>query len=332
MKNLIKSTDFKVYLSLLVYATAILFIISPDSYVHDLTGHVDSAVFFMCGKAWMNGMIPYVDFADSKGPLLWLIEGIGYLISHYDYIGVFWLSCFCYSITFFICYKIGALLTQSKRAGYIVALLMAFPYFCLLFHFEIRAEDWCQPFIAASLYVLLKAILRPAPSSARLMGIVFGLSFMVAMLIKWTIGVMMLSFFVSGFIILVKRKPSYAAGYSLYFLAAAVVLFLPFGIYMAVTDSFGAFIREYFLNTTKTVSGSGFLRFALGYGKDIAWLFSLKSLYILYIATIFLYYRRHRNITTFPFWIGLFFLAISINMITGITTLMQFLRLQSFLP
>ena len=27
----------------------------------------------------MNGLTPYVDFTDSKGPLLWLIYGIGYL-------------------------------------------------------------------------------------------------------------------------------------------------------------------------------------------------------------------------------------------------------------
>ena len=42
-------------------------------------GHNDSAWFFMCGKAVMNGLTPYVDFTDSKGPLLWLIYGIGYL-------------------------------------------------------------------------------------------------------------------------------------------------------------------------------------------------------------------------------------------------------------
>ena len=29
----------------------------------------------------MNGMVPYVDFTDSKGPSLWLIYGIGYLLS-----------------------------------------------------------------------------------------------------------------------------------------------------------------------------------------------------------------------------------------------------------
>jgi hypothetical protein len=47
----------------------------------------------MCGKALLNGMVPYVDFSDSKGILLWFIYGIGYLIDNYSDVGVFWLAC-----------------------------------------------------------------------------------------------------------------------------------------------------------------------------------------------------------------------------------------------
>ena len=78
----------------------ILFLVSPDSYTHDLFNRTDTAWFFMCGKAWMNGMIPYVDFADSKGPLLWLIYGLGYLFSPYNYIGVFWISFIMYAFVY----------------------------------------------------------------------------------------------------------------------------------------------------------------------------------------------------------------------------------------
>jgi len=100
--------------------------------------------------------------------------------------------------------------------GYATALLMAFPYFCCLFHYEVRAEDWCQPFIAASLYCLLKEILRPSAKSASAMGIVFGLSFMAALLIKWSVAVMTMSFAASGLVILVRRKRP-VAGYILCF-------------------------------------------------------------------------------------------------------------------
>lgn len=77
-----------------IISFCVLFFLSPDSYTHDLYDRIDTGWFFTCGKAWMNGMIPYVDFADSKGPLLWLIFGIGYLLSPNNYLGMFWISVF----------------------------------------------------------------------------------------------------------------------------------------------------------------------------------------------------------------------------------------------
>lgn len=306
--------SLKVWLSLLFYVSVIIFVISPDSYFHNSMDHVDSAWFFMEGKAWMNGMIPYVDFTDSKGPLLFLITGMGYLISSYNFIGVFWLSCLWYSITLFFCYKIGTLLTQSQRKGYVVALLMAFPYFCCLFHYETRAEDWCQPFLAASLYYLLKEILHPTKDTSRNAGIIFGITFMATLLIKWSIAVMSLSFVASVLLILMKRKQSILS-FCICFAISAIVIFIPFGIYMYFTDSLGAFAYEYFLNTGKTVSEGGLFGFIKSYCKDIAKLLIKdgKYLYIIYLVAIFCYSRKKHSLTILPFLCGLFFVAISIR-------------------
>ena len=119
--NRLFSLDKKVLFALAALATLLLFIISPDSYTHDLYARYDSAWFFMCGKAWMEGLTPYVDFADSKGPLLWLIYGIGYLISPYNYIGVFWLSCLWYSIIFYITYLTARIFLSGRRQAVVCA-------------------------------------------------------------------------------------------------------------------------------------------------------------------------------------------------------------------
>jgi len=313
MNYLKKSTNLKVWLSLFVYVTAILFVISPDSYLHNGLDHVDSAWFFMDGKALMNGLIPYVDYTDSKGPLLFLLNGIGYLISNYDYIGVFWRSCLWYSITLFFCYKTGTLLTQSRRKGYIVALLMAFPYFCCLFHYETRAEDWCQPFIAASLYCLLKEILRPTRRSQYIAGLSFGITFVATLLIKWSIAVMSLSFVASVVWLLYKRRQSMMK-YCVCFTVGAVLMFLPFGVYMIATNSFEAFVHEYFFNTGMTVSEGGAFGFVYGYCKSVAKLFIMKGRYwyVIYMIAIFCYYRKHSSLTLCPLLCGLFFLALTI--------------------
>ncbi len=47
------------WLIMLVMATAIMMLLSRDSYLYLLGPRCDSAWFFMCGKAWMNGMVPY---------------------------------------------------------------------------------------------------------------------------------------------------------------------------------------------------------------------------------------------------------------------------------
>lgn len=314
MKKLNFSTDVKVYLSLLVYVITILFVISPDSYLYDITMHGDSATFFMCGKAWMNGMIPYVDFADSKGPLLWLINGIAYLISNYTYIGVYWLLCFNFSLTLFICYKIGCLLTESKRMGYVVALLMALLYFDYYFYGEAKSEGWCHPLIAISLYYLLKEALCPTHKSARIAGVILGMSMMGAILIKWSVGVMMLSFFISTLILRAKRHQA-VTGHILRFMGGAASVFIPFAIYFIATDSFGAFVHEYFINTGKTVGENGMSNFVTSYFHDIVQFTKYKPhlLVVLYISAIYYFYRKHRDITYLPFACGVVFVAIAIK-------------------
>ena len=151
---------YKDYIYLSAFLWVVLFMISPDSYTHLLFDRDDSAVFFTSGKALMNGMTPYVDFADSKGPLLWLIYGIGYLISHYDYTGVFWLSWIAYSITFSFIFRISRIFLDDNKLSFIASVAMIMFVFYPWFHYEVKSEDWCQPFVAASIYYACRMIYK----------------------------------------------------------------------------------------------------------------------------------------------------------------------------
>ena len=99
-------------------------------------------LFFISGKALMNGLRPYVEFADSKGPLLWLIYGIGYLLSPQSYTGVYVVSIFAYAGIFYFNYKTALLLLRDEGRAWAVTLLMTVAYFWPWFHFEVRAEDF----------------------------------------------------------------------------------------------------------------------------------------------------------------------------------------------
>ena len=73
---------------IVVLVPLMLLMLSIDSPCYEVWGRLDSSWFFTSGKAWMNGMTPYVDFADSKGPLLWLMNHtemrLANLIGHGD--------------------------------------------------------------------------------------------------------------------------------------------------------------------------------------------------------------------------------------------------------
>ena len=50
--------------------------------------------YFSMGKALFNGKVIYRDILDQKGPLLYFIYGIAYLISHQDFFGLYIIEIF----------------------------------------------------------------------------------------------------------------------------------------------------------------------------------------------------------------------------------------------
>jgi len=191
-----QKSNIKIWVVLFLFVCFLEFWVSINSYTHDLFVRIDSAIFFMCGKAWMNGMMPYVDFVDSKGPLLWLINGIAYLLSHHNYLGVFWLECLFHTITFFFCYKIGCLFLSDQKMALLGSMLMAIAFFCGAYHYETSAEDFCQPFITGGLFYTLRVISGPQrDKDVKIASFVAGVGFAATLLIKFTIAAMILIFF-----------------------------------------------------------------------------------------------------------------------------------------
>ena len=269
------------YCACLIFVFTLFFIISADSYTHDLWYRNDSAWFYLSGKAWMNGMIPYVDFSDSKGPLLFLIYGIGYLICPYNYIGVFWVSVFWYSAIFFMLYKLCGLFLKDDKLSLATSLSMALAIFLPFHDTEFRAEDLCMLFIVISFYELCKIIYSENNSLFRgcfVIGICLGATF----LIKFSITAMMLIFLVVGLYYLIREKKNvlHPVGYVI---TGLFVVFLPFFVYMVCTDSLEPFWREYILNTLVTVQGSASVKTSL---MEITYIFANTERFFVLIMGI----------------------------------------------
>lgn len=244
------------------WSVAVLLLLSIDSPLHGLYGHNDSAWFFMCGKAVMNGLTPYVDFADSKGPLLWLVYGIGYLLSPRNYVGVWILSSLVYAFTFYYNYLTARLLLGDDRRAMLVTLLMPLAYFLPWFHYEMRAEDFCNLPVAVSLYYLFRVLYGSgaAQPAVRRVGLVLGACFMALVLMKWSIAIMQASMIAFALWYLMWEKQEY--GLAKWVACGMAAVALPFVVWLGAAGALGGFFEEYFVNTFRTVSSDkGFLSF-----------------------------------------------------------------------
>lgn len=238
-----------------LWALLILFFVSPDSYTHDMFYRWDSAWFFTCGKAWVEGLRPYIDFADSKGPVLWLIHAVAYLLSPYNYLGLFWLSVVLYGIIFYIDYKIANLFLHDSRLSWLVVLFLPLVYFNPWYHFEISAEDWCQPIISLVVYRIVKLIYTQehTPKALCVTGFILGFGLIWTLLIKFSLTVMLGVTECYCLYYLVRERMNIAKPL-LFFFLGLLSLSLPMAAYMQWTGVFEAFITEYFVNTLQTVS------------------------------------------------------------------------------
>jgi len=235
----------KICLSLGIFVITILLFISPDSYIHDLYGHVDSSIFFIYGKAWMNGMIPYTDFTEPKGPLLFLIYGLGYLLSNYDCIGVFWISCLFYMGVYYYTFKLAGIFKNDRRWQFFIAIAMSIAWFNPLVHYEIKTEDFAQFFFVVTFYYTCLLLYANERGKLVLASSLFGISFGALFMLKFNLAAMIA---VLGMYILFYawREKRFSISLTYMFFGGMIVV-LPFLVYFLVYgNGLGTFISEYF--------------------------------------------------------------------------------------
>ena len=72
-----------------IVSICFLTICSRSSFIYIFNNWDDANSYFTMGKVMMNGGVFYRDSFDQKGPLLYFIYGLAYLISHNTFRGVF---------------------------------------------------------------------------------------------------------------------------------------------------------------------------------------------------------------------------------------------------
>jgi hypothetical protein len=143
---------FKAYIPQLVIAAFTVFILfsstaSPFTFVYP---EFDSAVYLYVSKMWARGYIPYADVWDNKGPVLYFINTLGYVL-----LGGFgpWLvQLACCYLTALFAYKVSLNLGCGKAAGVAAGFYMAAVTYTL--HWGgVISEEYGLPAMMATLYI-----------------------------------------------------------------------------------------------------------------------------------------------------------------------------------
>lgn len=207
---------------------------------------VDVNIFFTIGKGMVHGLVPYKDLFDQKGPLLFLIYGIGSLISNSTYYGIFLLEVISFTIFLYYAIKIIKLLKADKYIYVIIPILATLLCTSYSFAHGGSAEEFCFPYFSITLYYTLKFIgtKKVSPMELFINGFLAGLVFMI----KYTLLGLWFGYMLIIILeLLTHRKIKEIFLASIIFLLGMSIPFSLFLLYFKINNGLKEFIDTYFI-------------------------------------------------------------------------------------
>ena len=114
----------------------------------------DSAVFQALGKYWLEGFLPYKDLFDHKGPLLHLINTLGYVI--YPRAGVMVLQIIFLYLSCLFIWRAMELYSSSKWKIFFMLLTLLF--YATNYEEGNHVEDYSVLFLSMAVYCFLRSL------------------------------------------------------------------------------------------------------------------------------------------------------------------------------
>ena len=201
------------------------------SFRYDFLGG-DSSIFQSVGKYWAQGYLPYVDLFEHKGPLLFLINAIGYVI--YPRAGIMVPQIICLYLSCVFVWR--AMKLYSSKWNLLFFLLVLIHYAA---HYQEgnHVEEYSVLFLSAAVYFFLRALKDSEGKKffhPPLYGFIYGFGFGACILIRASDAAQICcqSLLVAIFLLQARDFKNLLQNF-LSFCAGFAVIFLPFVIYFA---------------------------------------------------------------------------------------------------
>ncbi len=205
----------------------------------------DSAQFLTIGQNWAEGRIPYRDLFDHKGPVIFFVDALGFLLGGKSMICIIQIICLTVSLLFL--YQTLKLITDNKI--YLVLGMLA----CIIlltrcYEDGNHVQEYCLPFLTATTYFITRFFYNKQTQHNYKLALLYGVTVGVCLMTQATNAVAVGAGILAIMFLLIKNKEfknlwqNLLAG-----LIGIAIIFIPFAVYFAANNAFGDFIFATFI-------------------------------------------------------------------------------------
>jgi len=203
----------------------------------------DTSVYLTIAQGITRGQVPFRDFYDNKGPLLYLISAPGFALGRFTGVWITELIFMCISV--FFAYKTA--LFFGSRAFAFTSVALSFIVFQSFFYEVAGTEEYSLPFMMISLYIFTKYYFTKKNISS-LEIIILGFCFASSVLIRINMFSLWLGFCLVIFIeTIIKRDFSELLKYILLFCTGILIITIPIILYLKSNNALTDYIQQNFI-------------------------------------------------------------------------------------
>lgn len=231
----------------LLGAFVFITICSKCSFLYPINDWGDVNCYFTLGKGMLNGLVPYKDYFEQKGIVIFALYSIGVWLSQTSFWGIYLIEIFLFGMFLFVSIKTMELLVEMGQYKFvsiftIAAIICSSAFLCP----GGSPEELLLVVFAYGQYLGIKYFEKNICPSKKEM-FVFGLLAGLLFFSKFTLCMIYISFIVFLIIksLLMKQTKELFKN-SLFFILGCVVTILPVLIYFASNTAIHDFIYVYF--------------------------------------------------------------------------------------
>ncbi|SFC74919.1 hypothetical protein [Butyrivibrio sp. YAB3001] len=238
----------------ILFSFVLVLLFGFNSPLHPWIGReaaTDSSVFKTVALMMEHGYMPYKDSFDHKGPLLYIINFLGDMISQYR--GVWAIEMISLAVTIFMMYKISRM--SSSIISSFFSVVVSFSLLFKFFKGGNLVEEYAMPLIAISTYIFIDYLKNNIISLARIIiaGACFGMTLMLRpnMIAIWIVYCISILIF-----LLIQKEYKILWRYLLLFLLGIIIVIMPILLWLVLNQDLSFFLQDYIIFNFKYSSAT----------------------------------------------------------------------------